>query len=52
MLPEPRITIPANPAQFDNIIHTFQNLSYIGEMRQRWEEMIKLQKDYLAKIST
>lgn len=42
MLPEPRLFIPESQAQFDNIIHTFQNLGYIGEMRQRWEEIKKL----------
>jgi len=47
MLPEPRLTIPENKPNFDNIISTFQNLSYIGEMRQRWEEIKKLQNPKL-----
>jgi len=42
-LPEPSIAIPLNQAQFDTIIQGFQNLSYIGEMRQRWNEIKKLQ---------
>lgn len=42
-LPKPWITIIANEAYFANILRTFQNLSYIGEMRQRWEEIKKLQ---------
>jgi hypothetical protein len=25
------------------VVEAFQNLSYIGEMRQRWEEIKKLQ---------
>ena len=36
-LREPRIIITAK------VIESFQNLSYIGEMRQRWEEIKKLQ---------
>ncbi len=40
MLPQPWITIPENA--FVSILQTFQNLSYIGEMRQRWEEIKKL----------
>ena len=35
-LPQPRLFIPENYAQ---IVQTFQNLSYIGELRQRWEEI-------------
>jgi len=37
LLPVPRIIITAK------VIESFQNLSYIGEMRQRWEEIKKLQ---------
>jgi hypothetical protein len=37
-LPEPRIIITAK------VIESFQNLSYIGELRQRWEEIKKLKK--------
>jgi len=40
MLPEPWINIALD---FTSIINTFQNLSYIGELRQRWEEIKKLQ---------
>jgi len=40
-LPEPRVII--NDLQFAKILQTFQNLSFIGEMRQRWEEIKKLQ---------
>jgi hypothetical protein len=36
-LREPLIIIPAK------VIESFQNLSYFGEMRQRWEEIKKLQ---------
>ncbi len=36
-LPSPEIIITAK------VIESFQNLSYIGELRQRWEEIKKLQ---------
>lgn len=36
-LPSPEIIIPAK------VVESFQNISYIGEMRQRWEEIKKLQ---------
>ncbi|OGH07690.1 MAG: hypothetical protein A2W22_00450 [Candidatus Levybacteria bacterium RBG_16_35_11] len=36
-LPEPWIIIPVK------VIESFQNLSYIGELRQRWEEIKRLQ---------
>jgi hypothetical protein len=36
-LREPWIIIPAK------VIESFQNLNYIGELRQRWEEIKKLQ---------
>lgn len=39
-LPQPSINILDNYA---SIIQTFQNLSFIGELRQRWEEIKKLQ---------
>ena len=42
-LPLPRITIIAAEVKLGTIIQAFQNLSYIGEMRQRWEEIKKLQ---------
>ena len=31
---------------FTSIIHAFQNLSYIGELRQRWNEIKKLQNTH------
>jgi hypothetical protein len=37
LLREPEIIITAK------VIESFQNLSYIGELRQRWEEIKKLQ---------
>lgn len=40
MLPEPRLIITINLA---SIIQAFQDLRYIGELRQRWEEIKKLQ---------
>jgi len=43
MLPVPRITISIDSSQFTRIIQAFQDLRYIGEMRQRWEEIKKLQ---------
>jgi hypothetical protein len=43
LLPLPRITIMADEVKFDRIMQGFQNLSYIGELRQRWEEIKKLQ---------
>jgi len=33
----------AAEVKLGTIIQAFQNLSYIGEMRQRWEEIKKLQ---------
>ena len=33
----------ADEVKLGTIIQAFQNLSYIGEMRQRWEEIKKLQ---------
>jgi len=40
LLPEPWINITLD---FTSIINVFQNLNYIGELRQRWEEIEKLQ---------
>jgi hypothetical protein len=37
LLREPKIIITAK------VVESFQNLSYIGEMRQRWEEIKRLQ---------
>lgn len=36
----PKINIKID---IDSIIQTFQNLSYIGEMKERWEEIKRLQ---------
>jgi len=47
-LPQPRITIPEN--SYVSILQTFQNLSYIGGMKQRWEEIKKLQPSLTATI--
>jgi len=38
LLPKPWINI-----NLKQVVEAFQNLSYIGEMRQRWEEIKKLQ---------
>ncbi|OGH14230.1 MAG: hypothetical protein A2687_05905 [Candidatus Levybacteria bacterium RIFCSPHIGHO2_01_FULL_38_26] len=40
LLPEPRINITID---FSSIINAFQDLRYIGELRQRWNEIKKLQ---------
>ena len=40
-LPKPNITIVLNQANFGRIIQTFQDLRYIGKLRQRWEEIKK-----------
>jgi hypothetical protein len=37
LLPRPEIIITAK------VIESLQNLSYIGELRQRWEEIKRLQ---------
>ena len=42
-LPAPRITIMINSAQFTRIIQEFQDIRYIGKMRQKWEEIKQLQ---------
>ena len=41
MLPEPYDSIQQS---FDAIIKVFENVSYIGELRQRWVEIKKLLK--------
>ena len=41
MLPKPRLSITID---FNAIIQIFQDLRYIGELRQRWNEIKKLQK--------
>jgi hypothetical protein len=40
-LPELRIIIT------EKVIESFQNMSYIGELRQRWEEIKKLQNNVI-----
>ena len=40
LLPEPCVNITIDLA---SIIQAFQNLSYFGEFKQRWEEIKKLQ---------
>ena len=50
-LPLPRITIMVNSVQFTRIIQAFQDLRYIGEMRQRWEEIKKLQMGSVAAVT-
>jgi hypothetical protein len=45
LLPEPRIIINID---FTSIINTFQDLRYIGQLRQRWEEIKKLQGGMVA----
>lgn len=44
MLPSPRIIITEKEDTFDKVITAFQNVGYIGELRQRWVEIKKLQK--------
>jgi len=41
MYSQPWITITFD---FTPIIHAFQDLHYIGELRQRWDEIKKLQQ--------
>lgn len=48
VLPQPNINITLNQAQFGTIMQGFQNLSYIGEMRQRWSEIKKLHNTSMA----
>ena len=42
MHPVPELTITAK------VIESFRDLSYIGELKQRWEEIKKLQIDVLV----
>lgn len=42
-LPLPRLNTVVSQINFDRIIQAFQDLRYIGEMRQRWEEIKRLQ---------
>jgi len=44
-LPVPKIIISSD---FSQIIEAFQNLSFIIEMKQRWEEIKKLQKGLIT----
>ncbi len=49
-LRDPRINITPD---FNAIIHAFQDLHYMGELRQRWNEIKKLNKNavLIASIS-
>ena len=42
-LPLPSITILINSSHFTHIIQTIQDLRNIGKLKQRWEEIKKLQ---------
>lgn len=42
-LPRPRIFITENNTNLAKVIDVFQNVGYIGELRQRWMEIKKLQ---------
>ena len=48
MLRAPRLIIPVDYTQ---VIKAFQDLRYIGEMRQRWEEIKKLQLNPIIKTT-
>jgi hypothetical protein len=41
LLPAPELSIQQG---FEAILKTFENVSYIGELRQRWVEIKKLMK--------
>ena len=44
LLPVPQLIITLHTSiDYSKIIQVFQNLCYIGELRQRWEEIKKLQ---------
>ena len=43
MFPEPWTNITLD---FEAIIKAFQDIRYIGELRQRWNEIKKLQQNY------
>lgn len=45
VLPPPYVSIQQS---FDAILKTFENVSYIGELRQRWLEIKKLLKGGLS----
>ena len=47
VLPLPRLTLTLD---FTSIIHSFQDLRYIGELRQRWEEIKKLKASHSLAI--
>lgn len=48
MLPAPQLSIHGTPVPktdgFESIIKAFENVSYMGELRQRWVEIKKLLK--------
>jgi len=41
MLPAPKLSIQQS---YEEILKVFENASYIGELRQRWNEIKKLLK--------
>lgn len=45
VLPLPRLIIVVNQINFDRIIQAFQNIGHIGELRQGWEKIKRLQTD-------
>lgn len=42
MLPAPKHPIPID---FDGILQAFQHVGYMGELKQRWLEIKRLQHD-------
>lgn len=48
-LPQPQIIIQLD---FTSIIQSFQDLRYIGELRQRWTEIKRLQVNPLLRVSS
>ncbi len=53
LLPIPQHIITLHTAiDYSKIIQTFQNLCYIGELRQRWEEIKRLQTPLQPAITT
>jgi hypothetical protein len=48
MLPKPRINITID---FTSIIQAFQDLRFIRELKQRWEEIKKLQLNPITEIA-
>ena len=48
VLREPKLLIPIDYAR---IVQAFQDLRYIGELRQRWQEIKKLQHNTSFQIA-